>query len=101
MLARARARLSGEGMRVLVLGGTVFLSRAMAAEAVRRGHEVVCACRGESGALTDGVRHVSWDRHDPVPDELAGARSDAVVDVVVTGWARQDEAAVLAGWHAR
>ena len=36
-------------MRILVLGGTVFLSEAVAAEAVRRGHEVVCACRGQSG----------------------------------------------------
>ena len=36
-------------MRLLVLGGTVFLSKAVAEEAVRRGHEVTCACRGESG----------------------------------------------------
>ena len=39
-------------MRLLVLGGTVFLSKAVAEEAVRRGHEVTCACRGESGAVS-------------------------------------------------
>lgn len=68
-------------MRLLVLGGTVFLSRAVAEEAVRRGHDVTCACRGESGALPDGVRHVAWDRRQPVPEQLAGEEYDAVVDV--------------------
>jgi 2'-hydroxyisoflavone reductase len=68
-------------MRLLVLGGTVFLSRAVAEEAVRRGHDVTCGCRGESGALPDGVRHVAWDRRQPVPERLAGEEFDAVVDV--------------------
>lgn len=66
-------------MRILVLGGTVFLSRAVAAEAVRRGHEVVCACRGRSGSVPDGARHVETDRTQPLPAELTGF--DAVVDV--------------------
>ncbi|WP_244930492.1 NAD-dependent epimerase/dehydratase family protein [Nocardioides sp. W7] len=66
-------------MRILVLGGTVFLSRAVAAEAVRRGHEVVCACRGTSGSVPDGARHVETDRTRPLPAELTGF--DAVVDV--------------------
>jgi nucleoside-diphosphate-sugar epimerase len=64
-------------MRILVLGGTVFLSRAVAREAVRRGHEVVCACRGSN--VPDGARHVPTDRTGPLPDELTGF--DAVVDV--------------------
>ena len=69
-------------MRLLVLGGTVFLSRAVAVEAVRRGHEVVCACRGESGPVPDGATHVAWDRTDPVPSALVdGTTFDAVVDV--------------------
>jgi 2'-hydroxyisoflavone reductase len=63
-------------MRILVLGGTVFLSRAVAAEAVRRGHEVVCACRGS--AVPDGARHLPVDRTEPLPS-LTGF--DAVVDV--------------------
>ncbi|MDO9455589.1 NAD-dependent epimerase/dehydratase family protein [Nocardioides sp.] len=70
-------------MRLLVLGGTVFLSKAVAAEAVARGHEVVCACRGASGAVPDGARLVRWDRGagDPAPVDAIGADVDAVVDV--------------------
>jgi 2'-hydroxyisoflavone reductase len=69
-------------VRLLVLGGTVFLSREVAAEAVRRGHDVTCACRGESGAVPDGVTHVPWDRTEPPPRSLVDdAAFDAVVDV--------------------
>ncbi len=68
-------------MRLLVLGGTVFLSEAVAAEAVRRGHEVVCACRGSSGSVPAGARLVRWDRAaDAAPAEEVGP-VDAVVDV--------------------
>lgn len=68
-------------MRLLVLGGTVFLSKAVAEEAIGRGHEVACACRGESGSVPEGARHVAWDRNDPAPAELAAEEFDAVVDV--------------------
>ena len=68
-------------MRILVLGGTVFLSEAVAAEGVRRGHDVVCACRGESGRVPDGAWLVRWDRGagEPPPGRLGAV--DAVVDV--------------------
>jgi 2'-hydroxyisoflavone reductase len=69
-------------MRLLVLGGTVFLSRAVAEEAVRRGHEATCACRGESGSVPKGATHVAWDRQEAVPSALVdGPAFDAVVDV--------------------
>jgi nucleoside-diphosphate-sugar epimerase len=68
-------------MKILVLGGTVFLSRAVAEEAVRRGHDVTCACRGESGSVPDGARHVAWNRDDAAPAALAEGSFDAVVDV--------------------
>ncbi len=70
-------------MKLLVLGGSMFLSRAVAEEAVRRGHDVTCACRGVSGSVPEGATHVVWDRgSDPeVPRGLAGADVDAVVDV--------------------
>jgi nucleoside-diphosphate-sugar epimerase len=65
-------------MRLLVLGGTVFLSRAVAREAVRRGHEVTCAARGTSGSAPEGAQLVEVDRTRPLP-HLGGF--DAVVDV--------------------
>lgn len=68
-------------MKLLVLGGTVFLSRAVAEEAVRRGHEVTCACRGASGTVPDGARLVTWDRDLPAPAEVTEETYDAVVDV--------------------
>lgn len=68
-------------MRILVLGGTVFLSRAVAAAAVARGHDVVCAARGVSGTVPDGATLVRWDRADAVPAELKKQQFDAVVDV--------------------
>lgn len=82
-------------MRLLVLGGTVFLSEAVAAEAVRRGHEVVCACRGESGRVPDGARLVRWDRGagDAAPVAEVGP-VDAVVDVArQPSWVRAGVAA--------
>lgn len=68
-------------MRLLVFGGSVFLSRATAEEAVRRGHEVTCACRGASGSVPDDVRHVPVDRSGPLPEALVAESYDAVVDV--------------------
>jgi 2'-hydroxyisoflavone reductase len=65
-------------MRLLVLGGTVFLSKAVAADAVARGHDVTCAARGTSGSAPDGARLVTVDRGQPLPDL---GEFDAVVDV--------------------
>lgn len=83
-------------MRLLVLGGTVFLSRAVAAAAVQRGHDVVAACRGTSGTLPDGVRHIALDRVRDDASALAGAGDfDAVVDVARNpAWVRAAVAAV-------
>ncbi len=69
-------------MRVLVLGGTVFLSRTIAEVARDAGHEVTCVSRGMSGNPPEGVEFVAADRD--APDglaELAGSAFDAVVDV--------------------
>ncbi|PKH37904.1 Nucleoside-diphosphate-sugar epimerase [Nocardioides alpinus] len=68
-------------MKLLVLGGTRFVSREVATQAVTRGWDVTCACRGESGTLPDGVRHLSWDRADEAPDALREGVWDAVIDV--------------------
>ncbi|MGO1050727.1 NAD-dependent epimerase/dehydratase family protein [Crossiella sp. CA198] len=69
-------------MRILVLGGTIFLSKAVAEEALRRGHEVVCAVRGVSGQVPAGAVTAVVDRSAPEGlAALAGERFDAVVDV--------------------
>jgi 2'-hydroxyisoflavone reductase len=69
-------------MRLLILGGTVFLGRALAAYASATGDEVTCAARGRSGEVPPGVELVRVDRD--APDglaALAGREFDAVIDV--------------------
>ncbi|GIM65644.1 reductase [Planomonospora venezuelensis] len=68
-------------MKLLVLGGTRFLSREVAVQAVARGWDVTCACRGASGPVPDGATHLPWDRADPPPAAVAEGGWDAVVDV--------------------
>jgi nucleoside-diphosphate-sugar epimerase len=68
-------------MKLLVLGGTRFLSREVAVQALARGWDVTCACRGESGPVPDGAAHLPWDRADEPPPALTSGRWDAVVDV--------------------
>ncbi|ANS79448.1 putative reductase [Serinicoccus hydrothermalis] len=68
-------------MRLLLLGGTAFLGRAVATEAVARGHEVTCLARGSAPA-PEGVTFVTANRDEP--DAFAEVRDeewDAVVDV--------------------
>ncbi|MFF5206980.1 NAD-dependent epimerase/dehydratase family protein [Streptosporangium sp. NPDC000396] len=70
-------------MRTLIIGGSVFLGRAVLEEALRRGHEVTTFNRGRSGADLPGVEVVRGDRE--VAEDLArladGREWDAVVDV--------------------
>jgi nucleoside-diphosphate-sugar epimerase len=69
-------------MRLLILGGTRFLGRAIAAHACAAGHDVTCAARGVGGVVPDGARFVRVDRDEPdglAP--LADKEFDAVVDV--------------------
>jgi len=71
-------------MQILVLGGTVFLSRTVAEVARDAGHEVVCAARGVSGNPPDGVEFLRVDRDEAEGlAVLTGRDFDAVVDVEV------------------
>lgn len=51
-------------MRILVLGGTWFLGRALVENALARGWEVTTFTRGRSGTPPEGAEHISGDRHD-------------------------------------
>ncbi|MER7057102.1 NAD-dependent epimerase/dehydratase family protein [Streptomyces sp. NPDC000351] len=86
-------------MRILVLGGSWFLGRAVAQDALARGWEVTVFNRGRSGAVPEGARTVRGDR--TVAADLARLASegpwDAVVDTSASEMAPRD---VLAGARA-
>jgi nucleoside-diphosphate-sugar epimerase len=66
-------------MRLLALGGTVFLGRHVVAAALARGHEVTLFTRGRHGAgLFPEAEHVRGDRSDPA--RLRGRSFDAAID---------------------
>jgi nucleoside-diphosphate-sugar epimerase len=67
-------------MDLLVIGGTVFVGRAVVTEALARGHRVTVFHRGEHGEdAHPQVEHLHGDRRTDL-DVLAGRRWDAVVD---------------------
>lgn len=49
-------------MRILILGGTVFLSAEIARQAVARGHEVTCLARASTAQPPEGAVLVRADR---------------------------------------
>ena len=65
-------------MRILILGGTIFLGRHVVDEALRRGHELTLFTRGKHGTGPMGVEHVAGDRADVT--SLRGRRWDAAID---------------------
>ncbi|MBA3489759.1 MAG: NAD-dependent epimerase/dehydratase family protein [Longispora sp.] len=67
-------------MRVLILGGSVFLSRSIVVQALSAEHEVLCATRGVTGTIPRGARHITVDRAVGL-EPLDGETFDAVVDV--------------------
>lgn len=68
-------------MRILILGGTRFLSREVARQAVARGHDVTCLARGESGPPVTGAAFVQGDRDAGLSAyEGLGGAWDAVID---------------------
>ena len=78
-------------MRLLVLGGTIFLGRHVAAEALARGHDVTLFHRGRHGAdLFPEAQHLHGDRGGDL-GALEGRRWDAAVDT--SGYEPSDVAA--------
>lgn len=68
-------------MRILILGGTAWLGRELARQAVAAGHDVTVLARGESGSPPDGVRWVVADRRDPQAYDGVLAGWDSVIEV--------------------
>lgn len=72
-------------MRLLVLGGTRFVGRAIVEQALARGDDVTALHRGVTGELPDGVTALLVDRTDR--DALAATLGDGTWDAVADTWA--------------
>ncbi|HET7729150.1 MAG TPA: NAD-dependent epimerase/dehydratase family protein, partial [Usitatibacter sp.] len=70
-------------MRILILGGTVFVGRALTDGALARGHDVAHFNRGKSAPPDPRVRTIQGDRTDRASLSRAAAEGpwDAVLDV--------------------
>lgn len=71
-------------MRVLVIGGSHFVGRAVVEAALADGHEVDVLNRGVSGQHVAGARHLRADRTDA--DALRKALGTATWDAAVDTW---------------
>ncbi len=71
-------------MRVLIIGGTLFIGKHLAAALQAAGHEISVLHRGDSSRLSPGIRSLQADRNDPdaVARALSGQRFEVVFDNV-------------------
>ena len=88
-------------MRILILGGTAFLSREIARQAVAAGHGVTCLARGTTAEPPSGA---AWVRADRSTGAAAYAQVkgewDAVVEVARDPGPARDALGELAGRSA-
>jgi len=86
-------------MRVLVMGGTEFISLHLVRELLSRGHEVTVFNRGRRAErLPVGVLAIAGDRkdHAGLRDRLKGRRFEGVLDITYAPTQGEDVAALLA-----
>jgi 2'-hydroxyisoflavone reductase len=84
-------------MRILILGGTLFVGRHLAQAALARGHAVTLFNRGSRPAPFPGVETLRGDRRRDL-SALAGGRWDAAIDTSgYTPGAVRAAAGLLAG----
>ncbi len=68
-------------MRILIIGGTVFVGRHITEAALATGHDVTVFHRGRSGAdLFPRATHLTGDRNESL-SALSAGRWDATIDV--------------------
>ena len=84
-------------MKLLVLGGTGFLSRHVVDAALARDHDVTTLTRGLSGRPSDGVTVLTADRLDA--DAFAGATRGLPFDAVIDCSGRAVAGARIAAQH--
>jgi len=87
-------------MRLLVLGGTHHVGRAVVESALARGDDVTTLTRGESGPPAPGANARYADRTDP--EALRSALGDDTWDAVIDTWSQaprvvSDAATLLSG----
>lgn len=87
-------------MKLLVLGGTHHVGRAVVETALARGDDVTTLTRGVSGPQAPGARERQADRTDPA--QLRAALADGTWDAVIDTWSGAprvvlDSARLLAG----
>ncbi len=67
---------------ILILGGTAWLGREIATQAIAVGHDVTCVARGKSGDAPPGVGFVRADRTEPgALDDIAAQSWDHVIEL--------------------
>jgi nucleoside-diphosphate-sugar epimerase len=91
-------------MRLLVMGGTEFISLHLLQSLLRRGHEVTVFNRGRrQERLPAGVRAVTGDRkdHAGLRERLRGERFDGVFDVTYAPTVGEDVTALLDALEGR
>src|SRR5579859_3551267 len=88
-------------MRILVLGGTQFVGRALVDQAVSRGHDVTTFTRGQHGEPRPGAEALHGDRTRPADlRPLAGRDWDAVIDTSILAPVHVAASASLLAGHA-